>query len=145
MKKLCIAVFLGFFMFILASGTASANLISNGGFQLGTQPTVNDFSASSGPYGAWLGLHGGTSSTPTDWWVVAQQDDGKVAGDYYAKHFMNTSKLYQGFLAVPDGTQLSLSFEYKFLATSSKAFVTLIMKDLVKVKPPLSVTRMQTT
>ena len=114
MKKnlVILLILLGFFVF---SPSTHANLLVNGDFQDGSQVILGEFSSSSGPYGVWLGTHGG-STAPTDWWIVDNRDGGKAAGDYYAKHFVNTSKLYQGVAVnpaiLPVGSQLSLSFDF---------------------------------
>jgi hypothetical protein len=103
---------------VVFSSVARANLVNDGDFQNGSQVVYGSLTPSTGPYGAWLGTHGGgVTAGLTDWWIVAESDAGKAAGDYYAKHFVNTSKLYQGIdinasTTLPIGSLLSLSFDY---------------------------------
>ena len=127
MKKSLVVLSITLALFIF-SAPAQANLLTNGDFQNGSQIILGDFSSSSGPYGVWLGTHGGfydhTSLIPpntpfyipTDWWTEANGMGGKGAGDYYARHWENTSKLYQGIevnpAMLPIGSQLSLSFDF---------------------------------
>jgi hypothetical protein len=105
------------FALVVFSSVARANLVNDGDFQNGSQVVYGSLNPSSGPYGVWLGTHGGVTTAPTDWWIVADLDAGKAAGDYYAKHFVNTSKLYQGIdinasTLLPIGSHLSLSFDF---------------------------------
>ncbi len=129
MKKglIVLSIALGIFIF---AASAQANLLVNGDFQNGSQVILGDFSSSTGPYGVWLGTHGGYYDPnslippntpfyiPIDWWTEANGMGGKVAGDYYAKHWVNTSKLYQGVevnpTILPIGSQLSLSFDFVY-------------------------------
>lgn len=127
MKKslMVLSIVLGLFIFC---ASAQANLLTNGDFQNGSQIILGDFSSSSGPYGVWLGTHGGHYDPnslippntpfyiPTDWWTEANGMGGKGTGDYYARHWDNTSKLYQGVevnpAILPIGSELSLSFDF---------------------------------
>ena len=112
---------------LIFCASAQANLLANGDFQDGNQVILGDFSSSAGPYGVWLGTHGTGSTTipgtptfyfPIDWWTEANGMGGKGTGDYYAKHWVNTSKLYQGVevnpTILPIGSQLSLSFDFVY-------------------------------